>query len=92
MLAFSEFGRRVSENASQGTDHGTAAPVFIAGPAVRPGIHGDPPDLEHLVEGDLKTTTDFRRVYATLLTNWLGAPAEQALDGHFDPLPLLRST
>jgi uncharacterized protein (DUF1501 family) len=91
MLCFSEFGRRVQENASQGTDHGTAAPVFIAGSNVQAGLHGEAPDLEHLVDGDLKTTLDFRQVYATLLTTWLNVPAKDALDGSFNPLPLLRA-
>ena len=71
VLAFSEFGRRVAENASAGTDHGTAGPVFLAGSAVRPGLHGPPPDLSTLQDGDLQFTVDFRDVYAAVLKNWL---------------------
>src|SRR5262249_17371361 len=62
VLAFSEFGRRVRENDSEGTDHGTAGPVFLAGPAVRAGIHGETPSLLDLEDGDLKMAVDFRRV------------------------------
>ena len=67
VLVFSEFGRRVAENGSKGTDHGTAGPVLLAGPRVRPGLHGAYPSLTDLVDGDLKMTVDFRRVYATVL-------------------------
>ncbi|HND56160.1 MAG TPA: DUF1501 domain-containing protein, partial [Pirellulaceae bacterium] len=77
LMAFSEFGRRVAENASQGTDHGAAAPLFIAGGSIKPGVIGDLPSLEDLDDGDLKHHTDFRRVYATLLTEWLGIPHAQ---------------
>jgi uncharacterized protein (DUF1501 family) len=80
VLCFSEFGRRVQENASSGTDHGTAGPVLLAGPAVRPGLDG----------GDLKMTVDFRRVYASVLENWLGLTSSKVLNGSFTPLPLFR--
>jgi hypothetical protein len=63
-MSFSEFGRRVGQNASQGTDHGTAAPMFLFGPMIRPGIIGDHPSLTDLDEGDLKYKIDFRTVYA----------------------------
>ncbi len=76
VLVFSEFGRRVAENGSMGTDHGTAGPVLLAGPRVRPGLHGAYPSLTDLVDGDLKMTVDFRRVYATVLEGWLGLPIE----------------
>ena len=76
MLVFSEFGRRVAENGSLGTDHGTAGPVFLAGPRVRPGLHGAYPSLTDLDDGDLKMTVDFRRVYATVLEGWLGLAVE----------------
>jgi uncharacterized protein (DUF1501 family) len=89
-LVFSEFGRRVAENASHGTDHGTAAPVFIAGTAVRAGLVGTTPSLTDLEEGDLKTHLDFRRVYATVLKKWLALPSEDALGGAFEPLALFR--
>jgi uncharacterized protein (DUF1501 family) len=91
VLAFSEFGRRVQENGSQGTDHGTAGPVFLAGPGVRPGLVGAAPRLLELEDGDLKMTTDFRRVYATVLEGWLGLAAKPALGGEFQGLPPLRA-
>jgi uncharacterized protein (DUF1501 family) len=90
ILCFSEFGRRVAENGSAGTDHGTAGPVLLAGPCVRPGVFGHMPSLIDLDEGDLKSTMDFRRVYATLLERWLGLASKEALGGAFDTLPLLR--
>ncbi|WP_405164693.1 DUF1501 domain-containing protein [Nocardia sp. NBC_01499] len=67
VLAYSEFGRRVAANASQGTDHGTAGPVFVAGAPVKGGFYGDEPSLTDLDNGDLKTTVDFRDVYSELL-------------------------
>ena len=88
VLVFSEFGRRVAENGSVGTDHGTAGPVFLAGPGVRPGLHGAYPSLTDLVDGDLKMTVDFRRVYATVLESWLGLASNEALGGAFEHLPL----
>jgi uncharacterized protein (DUF1501 family) len=90
LLAFSEFGRRPAENGSLGTDHGTAGPVFLAGPQARAGLIGDTPRLGDLVDGDLKWSIDFRRVYATLLDRWLGLPAEAVLGQRFEPLPILR--
>jgi uncharacterized protein (DUF1501 family) len=90
LLAFSEFGRRVEENASGGTDHGTAAPVPLAGGGVRGGLIGATPRLLDLEDGDLKRSLDFRRVYATLLEKWLGISAEVALGGTFESLPLFR--
>jgi uncharacterized protein (DUF1501 family) len=79
LLLYSEFGRRVQANASQGTDHGTASPVFVAGPRVRGGYYGDQPSLTDLDNGDLKVTTDFRAVYAELLDKVLGADPQQIL-------------
>ncbi|KZM71440.1 DUF1501 domain-containing protein [Nocardia terpenica] len=73
LLAYSEFGRRVRANASQGTDHGTAGPVFLAGSSITPGFHGDEPSLTDLDNGDLKTTVDFRDIYHELLHGVLGA-------------------
>ena len=90
VLCFSEFGRRVRENDSQGTDHGTAGPVFLAGPSVKAGLVGEAPKLLDLQDGDLKMTTDFRRVYATVLDQWLRLPAKAALGAAFEPLPLFR--
>ncbi|OBH18299.1 hypothetical protein A9X03_19470 [Mycobacterium sp. E1715] len=72
VVAYSEFGRRVRANASQGTDHGTAGPVFVAGAPVRGGFYGDEPSLTDLDNGDLKYTTDFRDVYHELLARTVG--------------------
>lgn len=72
VLVFSEFGRRVEENGSKGTDHGAAAPVLLVGSRVRGGLHGTPPDLARLVDGDVAFTTDFRSIYAELAQTWLG--------------------
>jgi uncharacterized protein (DUF1501 family) len=91
VLVFSEFGRRLAENASAGTDHGTAAPVLLLGPAVKAGLHGAYPDLTDLADGDPKFAVDFRRVYATVLGGWLGCPAEKVLGQKFTPLGILRS-
>ena len=92
VLCFSEFGRRVKENASSGTDHGAAAPLLLAGSPVQPGIHGQTPSLMDLAKGDLKHNVDFRGVYATVLEQWLGMPAIPALGGSFTKLPLLRKS
>jgi uncharacterized protein (DUF1501 family) len=89
VLVFSEFGRRLAENASAGTDHGTAAPVFLLGSAVKSGLHGPYPNLRDLADGDPKHAIDFRRVYATLLDRWLSCPSEKVLGGKFEPLPVL---
>jgi uncharacterized protein (DUF1501 family) len=83
LMTFSEFGRRVGENASGGTDHGTAAPLFVMGAGVKPGLYGKQPSLTDLDKGDLKFTTDFRSVYATVLDRWLKAPAEKILGKAF---------
>ncbi len=88
VLAFSEFGRRVAENASAGTDHGAAAPVFLVGPVAKAGLIGDHPKFDDLDDGDLKHHTDFRRVYAGLLEGWLGMPSEPILGPGFPALPL----
>ncbi len=90
LMAFSEFGRRVQENASAGTDHGTAGPVLLAGGTVRGGLIGTAPRLLDLEDGDLKASLDFRRVYATLLKDWLGVAAESVLARRYEPLPLFR--
>ena len=78
---YSEFGRRVAANASQGTDHGTAGPLLVAGHPVRGGFYGDQPSLTSLDAGDLKVTTDFRSVYGTLLEQVLDTEAGRVLDG-----------
>jgi uncharacterized protein (DUF1501 family) len=93
VLLFSEFGRTVAENGSAGTDHGTAGPVFLAGPAVKGGLVGTAPSLLDLdpQHGDLRVGLDFRRVYATVLEDWLGLPAKAALGAEFEKLPLFRA-
>ncbi len=91
-MSFSEFGRRVGQNASGGTDHGTAAPMFLVGPMVKPGIIGDHPSLTDLDEGDLKYQIDFRTVYAGILEQWLKADSKAILDGSFRPLPVIAKT
>ncbi len=84
VMTWSEFGRRVHENGNAGTDHGTAAPLFVLGSAVRGGIFGEPPDLNKLDNaGNLNFTVDFRSVYATVLDRWLGAPAGAVLGGSY---------
>jgi uncharacterized protein (DUF1501 family) len=72
VMMYTEFGRRVAANASQGTDHGTSGPVLILGKPVKGGLYGDAPSLTDLTDGDLKTTTDFRDVYSELLTHTVG--------------------
>ncbi len=90
ILAFSEFGRRVAENASRGTDHGSAAPVFVMGPVAKPGLVGDHPKFDDLDDGDLKHHTDFRNVYASILDDWMGVPSRDILGPGFSPLPLFK--
>jgi uncharacterized protein (DUF1501 family) len=80
-----------SLNGSGGTDHGTAGPVFLAGNAVRCGLIGTVPSLTDLQDGDLKVGMDFRRVYATVLEDWLRLPSQTALAGKFEGLPLFKS-
>jgi uncharacterized protein (DUF1501 family) len=85
-LCFSEFGRRVRENASGGTDHGAAAPVFLLGSGAKGGIHGSPPALDRLDEGDVPMETDFRSVYAAVLDRWLRVPSREILGSAFEPV------
>jgi uncharacterized protein (DUF1501 family) len=90
VLVFTEFGRRVAENRSGGTDHGTATPMWLLGRGVTPGFHGTAPSLDDLDEGDLIMTTDFRRVYASVLSEWMGiAQPATVLGGDFEPMGLL---
>jgi uncharacterized protein (DUF1501 family) len=86
---FSEFGRRAAENGSQGTDHGTAAPVFLFGGGVRGGVHGPYPELANLFDDDPVFAVDFRRVYATVLERWLRLPSADILGAPFDMLDVL---
>ena len=88
-MTFSEFGRRPSENESRGTDHGTAAPLFVLGSRVKGGLHGTPPSLKLQKNQDLLFSTDFRSVYATALDRWLGCPTSKVLTGKFDPVPFV---
>jgi uncharacterized protein (DUF1501 family) len=87
VLVYSEFGRRVRANASDGTDHGTAGPVFVLGPRVAGGFYGEQPSLTDLDSGDLKATVDFRDVYGSVLTSVLRAEPARYLDG-YQPHPL----
>ncbi len=89
VIAFSEFGRRVAENGSNGTDHGTAAPVLVFGKRIRPGLHGQQPSLTDLQSNDLKHHVDFRSVYATVLDGWLGAEPAKILGADFARVPFL---
>ena len=89
LMGYSEFGRRVQANASQGTDHGTAGPVFVAGAGVVPGFHAAAPSLTDLDNGDLKATCDFRSVYGEILDRVLGADPSRVLSGSFPSLGLL---
>lgn len=89
-MVFSEFGRRVAQNGSNGTDHGTAAPMFLVGPMVQAGVATKHPSLTDLDQGDLKFTTDFRSVYAGILGGWLKADAKAILEGSYTPAPVLK--
>jgi len=90
LMAFSEFGRRVPENVSLGTDHGAANLMFVAGNQVKGGHYGQIPSLAKLDEGDnLLHTTDFRRVYATMISGWLGhRDTRELLNGDFEPFDM----
>lgn len=94
LMTFSEFGRRVRENGSGGTDHGAGSCLFVAGASVKGGVVGAHPSLasDQLDAGDLRHHTDFRRVYAALLGNWLGCDSAAVLGETFEPLPLLKES
>ena len=79
IMVYSEFGRRVAGNGSQGTDHGTSGPMFVIGNAVKGGFYGDQPSLKNLIKNDLAVTTDFRDVYATVIEKVLKSPVEPTL-------------
>jgi uncharacterized protein (DUF1501 family) len=89
VMCFSEFGRRVEQNGSGGTDHGAAGPMFVVGGRTRGGVYGQHPSLTDLDDGDLKYTTDFRRVYATLLERWLNVRPSAILQNTFEPVAFL---
>jgi uncharacterized protein (DUF1501 family) len=86
VMTFSEFGRRLKENASEGTDHGAAAPMFLSGPKLPQLQVGSIPSLVDLDDGDLKHHTDFRQVYASVIEKWLGQSSEYALAGKHEPI------
>jgi len=88
-MTFSEFGRRVQENASRGTDHGEAAPMFLVGGGIKGGLYGEHPSLDVLDNGDVKYTTDFRSVYATIIQKWFGRETTSVLAGSFPTLDML---
>jgi len=102
-FAFSEFGRRVPENQSGGTDHGTAGPMFLFGSGVKPGVHGTQPSLKDLEDysgiagkdnfhgsGNLKSHHDFRSVYRAILERWLDTPGEPILGADYPLLDCIR--
>jgi uncharacterized protein (DUF1501 family) len=89
VMTWTEFGRRVSENAQLGTDHGAAAPMFLIGERLKGGFYGEAPDLSDLDNGNLRYSVDFRSVYATVLEDWLEAPATDILGGTFTKLDFL---
>ncbi|WP_020538413.1 DUF1501 domain-containing protein [Lewinella cohaerens] len=90
VMTFSEFGRRVAQNGSRGTDHGAASNLFLMGGNLRqPGFYNEGPNLEDLLEGDLKYKVDFRQVYATVLDKWLAADAKSVIGKGFDGLGVL---
>ena len=92
VMTFSEFGRRVRQNQSNGTDHGTAAPHFIAGGAVRGGLYGQAPDLARLdAAQNLAFTTDFRQLYAGVARDWWGVDPQTVVRGSFEPLRFLKT-
>jgi uncharacterized protein (DUF1501 family) len=91
VMTFSEFGRRVAQNGSNGTDHGTAEPMFLVGPTVAPGLYGTYPSLEDLDDnGDLKFGIDFRNVFAAVLQNHLGVDPAPVLAGTYEPVAVVR--
>jgi len=94
MMTWSEFGRRPNENGSLGTDHGTAAPIFLIGNPVIGGLYGEQPSLaatDRDLDGNLKFTVDFRSVYGTVLDRWLGADSESVLGGRYPNVGFLGS-
>jgi uncharacterized protein (DUF1501 family) len=93
LMTFSEFGRTPKMNGSQGTDHGTSSVLFLIGENVRGGMHGEPPRLDRLnSRGDQAVTVDYRSIYASVLTRWLGGDATAILGGSYPELDLFRSS
>ena len=91
LMTFSEFGRTLKENGRRGTDHGAAAPMFLAGGRLKGGLVGPHPSLTDLENDGLKFHTDFRQVYATMLDRWLGIDSKGVLGRHFEPLDVFRA-
>lgn len=91
VMAFSEFGRRVEQNASEGTDHGTAGPMFLAGASIKPGLIGNSPNLRKLQDGDLQFDIDFRQVYAATLKSWFGCDPKSILLGDYQPVEVFNA-
>jgi uncharacterized protein (DUF1501 family) len=91
IMTFSEFGRRVQENGSQGTDHGAAAPMFLVGSKMKAGLLGAEPSLApaDLKDGDIQFNTDFRSVYASLLQSWLQTNSVPILGRQFPTMPIV---
>ena len=90
IMTFSEFGRRVKQNASRGTDHGTVNNLFLIGGKLnKAGIYNEGPNLENLNNGDLIYSVDFRKVYATILKNWLNVDPKLVLGKQFDLLNVI---
>jgi uncharacterized protein (DUF1501 family) len=88
-MTFSEFGRRLAENGSRGTDHGEAAPMFLVGGGLTGGVYGRHPSLDRLDDGDATFTVDFRTVYATVIEKWFGRPATGVIAGNFPAMPVV---
>ena len=88
-MTFSEFGRRVAENANRGTDHGEAAPMFLIGGGLRGGLYGTHPSLDRLADGDATFTVDFRSVYTTVVQKWFDRSPRGVIAGDFATLPIL---
>ena len=91
LMTISEFGRTVKENGRRGTDHGSAAPVFLAGGKLKGGFTGEHPNLTELENGGQKSHIDFRRVYATVLDTWLGVDSQSVLGAEFEPLDIIQA-
>jgi uncharacterized protein (DUF1501 family) len=90
MMTFSEFGRRVQTNASGGTDHGAAAPMFLFSPSLKPGMYAQHPSLTDLDQGDLKYEVDFRNVYASVLQGWMDTPSKPILAEQFKTINMFK--
>ena len=89
VMVFSEFGRRVKENGSRGTDHGVAAPMLVIGSPVKGGLYGKHPSLTDLDDGDLRFTTDFRSVYGTVIDRWFASDHTKVLGAKYPTLEFL---